>query len=63
MVKKHPIKCPFCSNDTGLTIEGLMYRLIEKDLKCPHCRGVVIRANKVEYEKVYDANKAEYKIS
>jgi len=51
MYSEHKIKCPHCKKDTGYTVEGFMYCLIENDILCPHCNRVVIKANRPMYEK------------
>lgn len=49
MYREHPIVCPSCGKDTGMTEEQLMYLYIQNDLCCPHCNKVVITANKMEW--------------
>ena len=49
MYKEHPLVCPHCNKDTGMTQEQLMYLYLENDLNCPHCGKVVIYANKMEW--------------
>ena len=44
---RHPVMCPHCKKDTGLTREGLMFYCATSDLCCPHCGEVVVPSNNV----------------
>ena len=47
MYREHPIVCPHCKKDTGMTEEQFMYAYIDHDLLCPQCGQVVIAENKM----------------
>lgn len=49
MVKEHPIICPHCKKDTGMTQEQFMFYVMEHDILCPHCNALLFKANKIEY--------------
>lgn len=54
MYREHPIICPHCNKDIGMTEEGFMYAYIYSDITCPHCGKVAIAANKPEYAENVD---------
>ena len=47
--KKNEILCPHCGKNTGYTHEGLMFLVLQDDLKCPYCNKIVIFANKINF--------------
>jgi len=42
MVKKTKIICKHCGKDTGYSIEDFMYCVIDYDIRCPHCKNIII---------------------
>ena len=42
-----PIICPRCGKESGYTKNGIMLLVIQNDLLCKHCGGIVIKARRV----------------
>lgn len=49
MVRNHPLICPHCKKDTGMTEEQFMFFVITNDIRCPHCGEVIMKANQITY--------------
>ena len=49
MYSEHPIICPHCKRDTGMTEEDYMHDIFDQDINCSHCGKVVVSASKIEY--------------
>jgi len=42
MVQEHPVECPKCGYDTGLTEERLMGAVLFESVICPVCGYIII---------------------
>ena len=50
MVRKSPIRCNRCLDDSGYTQEELMYRVLpRKGLKCKRCGKVFVKPGQADW--------------
>ncbi len=49
MVTKTPVICNKCERDTGMYYENFSHYVLTKDIKCPYCQSIIIKATRILY--------------
>jgi rubrerythrin len=44
---EHPLICSVCGEESGYTIEGIMFLMVTTDLTCHNCGAVVVPAKNI----------------